>query len=511
MARPKTLVRPVLIFCLALFLLLPAGDGVAQQDQQPTEDAVAETIAETVMDAAVDGGATDPKTGLPTEVLDPAIDTTELEYRLVPLTKDELSALAAEWLAIVKDKTSEVMAAQIAIYKTEGNVEDAARDKLTELVQARKSQFDKFDHVVSALEKKGGDETEVAEYRAYRNSIIVEEVRKADVRTLMAVAADWFTDADGGVRVAKNVGIALLLLGALLFVSRFIRRLARGWFGRVPNLSKLLQTFLVTFVYWIILAFGLMIVLSALGVDVTPAFALVGGASFILAFAFQDTLGNLASGLMIMINRPFDEGDYVDVGGVAGTVKAVSIVATTVVTPDNQVIVIPNKNVWNNVITNVTGSDTRRVDLVFGISYDDSVPDAMRVMEETVKAHPLVLDEPAPTVRLHELADSSVNFICRPWTKTADYWTVYWDLMQQMKERFDASGISIPYPQRDVHVRAPAPAEQRTVSPGSPEQEDADRRSFAGVRPSSGPVHGKSEAAAIAAGEEGYDDRSPSD
>ena len=498
------------ILILAVAFILPTDEGAAQQDTQPAVEAAAEAMAEAVVDAAVDEDAIDPKNGLPTEVLDPAIDTTELEYRLVPLTKDELSALASEWLTIVKDKTSEVMAAQVAIYKTEGNVEEAAREKLTELFQARKSHFDKFDDIVSALEKKGGDETEIAEYRAYRNSIIVEEARKADVRTLMAVAAAWLTDPDGGIRVARNIGIALLLLAALWFVSGFVRRLARGWFGRVPNLSKLLQTFLVTVVYWIVLAFGLMIVLSALGVDITPAFALVGGASFVLAFAFQDTLGNLASGLMIMINRPFDEGDFVDIGGVAGTVKAVSIVATTVTTPDNQVIVIPNKNVWNNVITNVTGSDTRRVDLVFGISYEDSIPDAIRVMEETVKSHPLVLDEPAPVVRVHELADSSVNFICRPWTKTTDYWTVYWDLMQQMKEHFDAAGISIPYPQRDVHVRPSAPAEKRDMFPETPEQ-DAGKQSVADARSLSGSEKRKSEAAAIAAGEDGHDDRSTSD
>ena len=141
-----------------------------------------------------------------------------------------------------------------------------------------------------------------------------------------------------------------------------------------------------------------------------------------------------------------------DVGGVAGTVKAVSIVATTVVTPDNQVIIIPNRNVWGNVITNVTASDTRRVDLVFGISYEDSIPDALKVITETVKAHHLVLEDPEPVVRVHALADSSVNFVCRPWAKTSDYWAVYWDLTQQMKERFDEVGISIPYPQRDLHI-----------------------------------------------------------
>ena len=502
--------RMALIFCLAFVFVLPIGNGMAQQDAQPVGNTVAETIAEAVVDAAVDENATDPKTGLPSEVLDPAIDTTELDYRLVPLTKDELSALAAEWLAIVKDKTTEVMAAQVAIYKTEGDVEEAARKKLTDLAEARKSLFDKFSDIVSALEKKGGDETEITEYRAYHNSIIVEETRQADFRTLMASAAAWLTNTNGGIQLAKNVGIVLASLAALLFVSALVRRLARRWFDRVPNLSKLLQTFLVALVYWIILAFGLMIVLSALGIDITPAFALVGGASFVLAFAFQDTLGNLASGLMIMINRPFDEGDFVDVGGVSGTVKAVSIVATTVVTPDNQVIVIPNKNVWNNVITNVTGSDTRRVDLVFGISYEDSIPDAIRVMEETVKAHPLVLEEPAPVVRVHELADSSVNFICRPWTKTTDYWNVYWDLMQQMKERFDASGISIPYPQQDVHFRSPAPATKRdsisvVTEPDTAEPPVGDVPSSAGV------VKSKSKAKAIAAGEEGHDDRTNSD
>ena len=140
------------------------------------------------------------------------------------------------------------------------------------------------------------------------------------------------------------------------------------------------------------------------------------------------------------------------VGGVGGVVKTVSIVATTVVTPDNQLIVIPNKNVWGNVITNVTASATRRVDLVFGISYQDSIPEAGKLIEEIVKAHPLVLDDPEPVIRVHELADSSVNFICRPWVRTSDYWSVYWDLTQQVKERFDAAGISIPFPQQDLHI-----------------------------------------------------------
>ena len=146
-----------------------------------------------------------------------------------------------------------------------------------------------------------------------------------------------------------------------------------------------------------------------------------------------------------------------DVGGVAGTVKNVSIVSTKVVTPDNQEIVIPNSNVWRNVITNITASDTRRVDLVFGIGYEDDIEKATRVLREVATDHPLVLEDPEPVIQLHELADSSVNFICRPWVRSADYWTVYWDLMRKMKERFDAEGISIPYPQRDIHLYTTQP------------------------------------------------------
>ncbi len=453
--------RSSLIAICSIFVVclwLPAGLSYAQETENPAKSTVESGIVDTMIKSDVHQQGKDVRTGLSARLLEPGIDALELEYRLNPLTRDELATLAGEWLGIVKSKTEEVMAAQIAIYKTSDTIEDAARDKLTELTQERRALFDKYAKVISAWEKKGGNAEEIAGYRAYQSAIIVEETRQADIKTLLAQAQAWLVDKDGGVDLAIDVLVIVGSLLGLLFVARIVRRLFVRWIGHIPNISKLLQLFLVTVIYWLVIAVGLMIVLSALGIDISPAFALIGGASFILAFAFQDTLGNLASGLMIMINRPFDQGHYVDVGGVAGTVRAVNIFATTVVTPDNQVIVIPNKNVWGNVITNVTASETRRVDLVFGISYEDSIAEATRVIEDTVKNHPLVLDEPEPVIRVHELADSSVNFVCRPWTKTSDYWTVYWDLTQQVKERFDAANISIPYPQQDVHVRQISPA-----------------------------------------------------
>jgi small conductance mechanosensitive channel len=403
--------------------------------------------------AAQAAGPETAETPLSPALTDPAISTEELAYRLVPLTKGALDPLAKAWLEIVRSKTQEIAERQVQLVRNPSAATDEAYQTIARMTEERAGLFERFTMVVNALQSKGGDEALVSDLRAYRDSVILNETILASPRAIVGYFLPWLMRADGGLAIAKDIGMAILALLALLFVSRSVQALVQRWLGRVPSVSKLLQAFLVGAVYWLVLVVGLLFVLAALGVNVTPLFAMIGGASFILAFAFQDALGNLASGLMIMINRPFDEGDYVVVGGVGGTVQSVSIVATSVTTPDNQVIVIPNKNVWGNVITNVTASDTRRVDLVFGISYEDSIPDALRVIEETVKDHTLVLADPEPIIRVHELAASSVNFVCRPWAKTSDYWTVYWDLTHRMKEAFGAAGISIPYPQQDVHIR----------------------------------------------------------
>lgn len=388
----------------------------------------------------------------PAAVTDQSVSAAELIIRLLPLTVDELKTTAEAWLNIVKAKTQEMADMQVSIMRSQGAVEDFARNRLTEMATERKRLFENYNAVVDAWEKKGGSADEIAVFRAYRSAIIVEETRTADYQTLLQEALAWAKSDEGGIRLAIQAAVVIIALIVLILAARMVRGGARRAARRIPNLSQLLLAFLTGVVYWLTIAIGLLIVLSAVGIDISPLFALFGGAAFIMAFALQDTLGNLASGLMIMINRPFDVGDYVNAAGVAGTVKAVSIVSTTVATPDNQIIIIPNKSVWGNVITNVTTSTTRRVDLVFGIGYQDSIEDAQRVLEEIVAAHELVLAEPAPNIRVNELGDSSVNFICRPWVHTANYWTVYWDLHRQVKERFDAEGISIPFPQRDVHL-----------------------------------------------------------
>jgi small conductance mechanosensitive channel len=154
----------------------------------------------------------------------------------------------------------------------------------------------------------------------------------------------------------------------------------------------------------------------------------------------------------MLIYRPFDIGDFVNVAGVVGKVESMHLLSTQLRSPDNQLVIVPNNSVWGDVITNITGITQRRVDLVFGIGYSDDIDKAQRILEEIVNENEQVLKDPVPVIKLHELADSSVNFICRPWVKPEDYWEVYWTITREVKRRFDAQGVSIPFPQRDVHI-----------------------------------------------------------
>ena len=197
---------------------------------------------------------------------------------------------------------------------------------------------------------------------------------------------------------------------------------------------------------------GLIWALSALEFSVAPLLAIVGAAGIVIAFAMQDSLSNFAAGFMILFFRPFDINDSVDAGGVQGTVRSMNLVSTTIRTFDNKLMIVPNSKIWNEVITNATGVTQRRVDMVFGIGYDDDIDRAQSILEEIVTSHPLVLKIPEPNIKLNELADSSINFICRPWVLTSDYWEVYWDVTKDVKKCFDKADIGIPYPQQDVHL-----------------------------------------------------------
>jgi small conductance mechanosensitive channel len=217
-------------------------------------------------------------------------------------------------------------------------------------------------------------------------------------------------------------------------------------------MSTLLKDVLQSICGGTVMAIGFLMALSQIGISLGPMLAGLGVAGFVVGFALQDTLGNFAAGGMILIYRPYDVDDFVEVTGASGLVKNMSLVSTTITTFDNQTLVIPNSKIWGDVIKNVTAQRLRRVDLEFGIGYGDDVELAERVLNDIVSSHDMVLPKPETMIKLHTLGDSSVNFIVRPWVKTEDYWNVYWDITREVKLRFDREGISIPFPQRDVHL-----------------------------------------------------------
>jgi small conductance mechanosensitive channel len=262
-----------------------------------------------------------------------------------------------------------------------------------------------------------------------------------------------------GPKVLFRLLLVLLILFAFFQLAKLVQKgVSRALGSARVSISSLLRTMIVSSVRNLVMMVGILIAISQLGVSLGPLLAGLGIAGFIIGFALQDSLSNFASGMMILMYRPFDVGDVVDAGGVRGKVNHMSLVNTTFMTLDNQRLIVPNNLIWQSVITNVTAQHTRRIDLVFGIAYEDDIDLAERVLREVVEAHDAVLDDPELVIRLHELGESSVNFIVRPWVKTSDYWDTYWDLMRAVKVAFDKEGISIPFPQRDIHVIEQKPA-----------------------------------------------------
>ncbi len=250
----------------------------------------------------------------------------------------------------------------------------------------------------------------------------------------------------------------LIRLGSALLVFWIGRRLIKVLTGLVAkglrkvDADETLVRFVSKLVYYLLLVVLIVSVLGMLGIETTSFLAILGAAGLAVGLALKDSLSNFASGVMIILFRPFRVGDLVEIAGKTGVAEEIGVFSTTMKTADNRQIVIPNGQIMGESIINYTAKPIRRVDLSIGVGYDDDLKKARQVMLETVAAHPKVLDDPAPSLLLTELGDSSVNFSVRPWCKTPDYWTVYGDLLEQLKVNLEAAGCSIPYPQRDVHL-----------------------------------------------------------
>ena len=326
----------------------------------------------------------------------------------------------------------------------------------TEMGLRHQRSLGQLEEVSGLLERLGHD---VAPY----SSVLLKQGESLSLKTLESgVVVSLARDAWGALRdmLAENgpdILLRVLIFVAIILVFRVLSRLTRRAVSAAcdrpgVDMSTLLKDVLVSVSSGTVMAIGFLMALSQIGISLGPMLAGLGVAGFVVGFALQDTLGNFAAGGLILIYRPYDVDDFVEVAGASGLVKKLCLVSTTITTFDNQTLVIPNSKIWGDVIKNVTAQKLRRVDLEFGIGYGDDVEFAERVLNDILEGHDMVLAKPEALVKVHALADSSVNFIVRPWVRTEDYWDVYWDITREVKLRFDREGSSIPFPQRDIHV-----------------------------------------------------------
>lgn len=411
--------------------------------------------------------STSPSTATTTADAEIAVD--QLQVQLRALTKDELASEEAGWMQLLQAKIREVGDTEIQIKQLAEQAEseepspnteeaDALKTKLVELRKEELALVERSKAVLHALEIKGGD---VKESQQYIDSVsdLGETTDATSLRAaVVATVTNWIKADDGGKFWAQRIGWAIGILAVFWMMSKVAGKLAAKALSRHPRASQLLENFARKTSGGVVFVVGILMALSVLGVEIGPMMAALGAGGFIVGFALQETLGSFASGMMIMIYRPFDVDDYVSMAGVEGKVQEMSLVSTTLLTVDNKVVIIPNTKAWGDTITNFTGKDIRRVDMVFGIGYEDDVRRAIALLHEITRDHELILDEPTTTVAIDGLGASSVDLFCRPWAKTEDYWQVRGEVTHRVKERFDAEGISFPFPQRDIHM-VPAPAE----------------------------------------------------
>jgi small conductance mechanosensitive channel len=254
-----------------------------------------------------------------------------------------------------------------------------------------------------------------------------------------------------GIEFAINLVLALLIfyVGKLV-VNLIVRGTAKVM--QAQEVDKTLQTFVCNLERMVLMVIVIIAAIGQLGIQTTSFIAIFGAAGLAVGLALQGSLSNFASGVLIVLFRPYKVGDFIEGAGISGVVVEVQILTTVLKTGDNKQIIVPNGQIMNSIITNYSANDQRRVDMVVGVSYDDDLDKVRSTLQELIDADDRILDEPACTIAVSALADSSVNFVVRPWVKTADYWGVMFDMTEAIKKRFDKEGISLPFPQQDVHL-----------------------------------------------------------
>ena len=276
-----------------------------------------------------------------------------------------------------------------------------------------------------------------------------------DASNIPDLGFDWNQLLELAQTKGIDFGINLAIALAIFYVGRFVIKLIVRGIRKVlqsQEVDKTLETFVCNLVSVVLLVVVVIAAIGQLGIQTTSFIAIFGAAGLAVGLALQGSLSNFAAGVLIVLFRPYKVGDFIEAAGIAGVVEQVQILTTVLKTGDNKQIIVPNGQIMDSIITNYSANDTRRVDMVVGVSYDDDLDKVRSTLQKLIDAEDRVLDEPACTIAVSALADSSVNFVVRPWVKSSDYWGVMFDMTEAIKKRFDQEGISFPFPQQDVHL-----------------------------------------------------------
>ncbi|AOY82406.1 mechanosensitive ion channel [Moorena producens JHB] len=394
--------------------------------------------------------------------IDKAVEGTEEDKNKAKTSDDEV-AKVQEQIGTISNKVvtdeQQHKKTEQGLEKAQEKIEEAVEAKtevkkqvlvnLTKLRDERAGLSERFEVVLEELETKGGD---VELYKKYVNAISGIKVDVTDTQGTWITIVGWLQSKEGGQRWANNIGKCLGIIAGFSILSVILSTVLEKSLGMFPNISVMLGQFLVTLTRQGLFVVGILVGITALEVSIGPLIAMIGAAGFVVAFAFQSTLGNLANGLMILLYKPFDVGDTIEVAGVKGKVQDVNLICTTIKTSQNKIIIVPNNSVWGNVIENETISPVRAIFITVRISYANSITQAIQVLQDIANSHPLVLKDPEPWIDTGELAEYAVNIWFMVYTKREDYWTAYCDLRQIIKERFEEEGIVIPLPRQELYI-----------------------------------------------------------
>lgn len=386
----------------------------------------------------------------PDELASAPVEQVALD--IVPLTARALERLAERAQRVAERRTRDLVEAQKAALAVGPDTQPeslsaaakvAREDDQLEKLRLRSEAFARLDLILSEWEEKGGDPDAIASYRAYRHAVIADTIEESSLARLVKVAWTWLIAPTGGLKVIASVAVFFVAFVAVLGFARLMRAAMRRHFEHTHKTSKLAQSFLALAIYWMVVLLGLGLILSRLGLDVTPFLAVFGGLSFIIAFALQETLSNLASGVMILVYRPFDLGERVVTAGIEGRVRKLRMTSTIVATPDNRLVTIPNSKVWNDVIVNASDLPNRRVDLEFIVVSHAAALGLIEEIPGLVARHPDVLESPSVQVHIGGIDGRGAALQVRPWVRSEAYWKAKRSLLQLIMSHLDKHAIQL--------------------------------------------------------------------